>query len=114
VQISGDDVRLSPRMALALAMALHELATNAVKYGALSNETGEIQISWAVSPGDGGPHLHLTWTEWGGPPVAVPTYRGFGARLIERSLAQELQGRVQLAFERTGLVCTLDAPVHRP
>lgn len=114
VQILGDDVRLSPQMALALAMALHELATNAVKYGALSNETGEIEISWAVSPGAGGPHLHLAWTERGGPPVAVPTHRGFGTRLIERSLAQELQGRVQLAFEPMGLVCTLDAPVQRP
>lgn len=113
VLISGDDVRLSPQTALALAMALHELATNAVKYGALANETGEIRIVWAVSPGPGGPHLHLTWTEWGGPPVAVPTHRGFGTRLIERSLAQELQGRVQLSFEPTGLVCTLDAPVHR-
>jgi PAS domain S-box-containing protein len=114
VQVSGPDVRLSPQMALALAMALHELATNAVKYGALSNKLGEIGITWALSLGADGPHLHLTWTERGGPLVVVPTRRGFGTRLIERSLAQELQGRVQLAFEPAGLMCTLDAPIQRP
>jgi two-component sensor histidine kinase len=65
-----------------------------------------------VSPGADGSHLHLAWTESGGPPVSVPAHRGFGTRLIERSLAQELQGRVQLAFEPTGLLCTLDAPVQ--
>ncbi|MBM1169966.1 PAS domain S-box protein [Microvirga arabica] len=112
VQVSGPDVRLSPQMALALAMALHELATNAVKYGALSNETGEIRITWAVSPVANGSHLHLAWTESGGPPVPVPTHRGFGTRLIERSLAQELQGRVQLAFEPTGLVFSLKVPIQ--
>jgi PAS domain S-box-containing protein len=112
VQVSGEDVRLPPQTALALAMALHELATNAVKYGALSNDTGEVQITWVVSPGADGSHLHLAWTESGGPPVSVPAHRGFGTRLIERSLAQELQGRVQLAFEPTGLLCTLDAPVQ--
>ncbi|WP_052002661.1 PAS domain S-box protein [Microvirga sp. BSC39] len=114
VQVSGSDVRLSPQMALALAMALHELATNAVKYGALSNEMGEIRITWAVRPSADAPHFHLVWIESSGPPVVVPTRRGFGTRLIERSLAQELQGRVQLAFEPTGLVCTLDAPVQGP
>jgi PAS domain S-box-containing protein len=114
VQVSGPDVRLSPQMALALAMALHELATNAVKYGALSNKMGEIGITWALSLGADGPHLHLAWTERGGPPVMAPTRRGFGTRLIERSLAQELQGRVQLAFEPAGLMCTLDAPIQRP
>ncbi|MFC1456492.1 PAS domain S-box protein [Microvirga arabica] len=113
-QVSGKDVRLFPQMALALAMALHELATNAVKYGALSNETGEVRITWTVNPGADGPHLHLVWAERGGPPVVAPTRRGFGTRLIERSLAQELQGKVQLAFEPAGLVCTLDAPVQRP
>jgi two-component sensor histidine kinase len=113
VQVSGKDVRLSPQTALALAMALHELATNAVKYGALSNDTGEVRITWAVNPGADGPHLHLAWAESGGPPVSIPTHRGFGTRLIERSLAQELQGKVRLTFEPTGLVCTLEAPVQR-
>jgi len=112
VQVSGKDVRLSPQTALALAMALHELATNAVKYGALSNETGQVRVAWSVIPGADGSHLHLAWTESGGPPVSVPTHRGFGTRLIERILVQEIQGKVRLAFEPTGLLCTLDAAVQ--
>ena len=113
VEVTGKDVRLSPQTALALAMALHELATNAVKYGALSNDTGKVRIAWAVNPEADGSHLHLAWAECGGPPVVTPTHRGFGTRLIERSLAQELQGKVRLAFEPTGLLCTVEAPIQR-
>jgi two-component sensor histidine kinase len=97
-------------MALALAMALHELATNAVKYGALSNKSGTVAIAWSVSNGATPPRLSLSWTEAGGPPVAPPGRRGFGSRLIERSLAQDLDGRVEIAFAATGVVCTVDAP----
>jgi two-component sensor histidine kinase len=102
----GPDVRLPPRMALALAMALQELATNAIKYGALSSETGQVEIRWTA---DAARHLHLTWEERGGPPVTLPKRRGFGTRLIERSLAQDLNGTAVLAFEPTGLICTVDA-----
>jgi two-component sensor histidine kinase len=104
-------VRVTPRMSLALAMALHELATNAVKYGALSNKTGTIEVSWKVRNGAIPPQLTLSWIEVGGPPVVAPRRRGFGSRLIERSLAHDLDGQVEITFAPTGVVCTVDAPV---
>jgi PAS domain S-box-containing protein len=111
LHVSGPEVRLSPRMALALAMALQELATNAVKYGALANATGEIRITWDVEPALPKPRLRLRWEESGGPPVQTPTRRGFGSRLIERSLSQELNGIARIEFRPTGIVCTVDAPL---
>jgi PAS domain S-box-containing protein len=110
LHLEGPKVRLSPRTALSLAMMLQELATNAVKYGALSNASGEIRIIWHIEKGRPA-HLHLRWDESGGPPVQVPSRRGFGTRLIERSLAQELGGDVQIAFAPTGVVCTVNAPL---
>jgi two-component sensor histidine kinase len=98
-------------MALALAMALQELATNAVKYGALSNDTGEIAIEWGLAGTKAPPCLHLRWEESGGPPVQVPKRRGFGTRLIERSLALDLEGDVEIRFAPTGVVCTVNAPL---
>jgi PAS domain S-box-containing protein len=112
LHLSGPDVRLSPRMALALAMALQELATNAVKYGALSNGGGEILISWAVDRARARPRLQLCWEERGGPPVEPPKRRGFGSRLIERTLAQDLDGVVRIEFAATGVVCRVDAPTE--
>lgn len=109
--ISGIDVRVRPSMALALAMALQELATNAVKYGSLSNAEGKVFIAWAVQHPATASRLHLQWEEKGGPPVEPPQRRGFGTRLIERSLAQELDGEVRIDFVRTGVVCTVDAPL---
>jgi two-component sensor histidine kinase len=111
IHIEGPDVRLSPGMALAVAMALQELATNAVKYGALSNADGEVRIAWSA---DGNPErrLRLNWSETNGPPVEVPRRRGFGTRLIERSLAHDLGGQVQVRFEATGLVCTVEASIR--
>jgi two-component sensor histidine kinase len=111
VHITGPHVRVTPRMSLALAMAMHELATNAVKYGALANKTGTIEVSWSVQNGTAPPRLALRWTEAGGPPVVVPQRRGFGSRLIERTLAHDLDGQVEIAFPPTGVVCTVDAPV---
>jgi PAS domain S-box-containing protein len=107
-RIGGPELRLTPRMALALALALHELATNAVKYGALSNETGEISIAWTLDSEGSSPQFHLRWEERGGPPVEPPKRRGFGTRLIERSLAQDLGGDVRIEFAPTGLVCSID------
>lgn len=111
LRITGPHVRVTPRMSLALAMAMHELATNAVKYGALANKTGTIDVSWNVTNGTAPPRLALRWTETGGPPVVPPRRRGFGSRLIERSLANDLDGQVEIAFAPTGVVCTVDAPV---
>jgi two-component sensor histidine kinase len=108
---SGPPVRLSPKTALSLSMALHELSTNAVKYGALSNGAGRVRIDWSVDPGEGGERLRLTWREEGGPPVAPPSRRGFGSRLIERGLAAELGGQVSMRFDPSGVVCAVDAPL---
>jgi PAS domain S-box-containing protein len=110
LHLEGPDVRVSPRMALAIAMALQELATNAVKYGALSNAAGSVHIGWTVT-GPEAPRLRLVWTEEGGPPVQTPRRRGFGTRLIERSLAQDLNGQARIDFPETGVVCTVDAPL---
>ena len=113
LHLNGPDVRLSPRMALALAMALQELVTNAVKYGALSNDAGEIRIQWMLDRTKVPPCLHLRWEESGGPPVQPPKRRGFGTRLIERSLAMDLEGDVEIRFDPSGVVCTVDAPSCR-
>jgi PAS domain S-box-containing protein len=114
IQFAGPQIRLPPSMALAVAMALQELATNAVKYGALSNEAGEVGIRWRVDETDSPAHLHLRWEESGGPPVRPPNRRGFGTRLIERSLAGDLHGEAKIEFASTGLVCTITAPVPDP
>jgi PAS domain S-box-containing protein len=110
LHLEGPKVRLPPRTALSLAMMLQELATNAVKYGALSNASGVIRMVWRVEKSRPA-HLHLRWEESVGPPVQVPSRRGFGTRLIERSLAQDLGGDVQIAFAPTGVVCTVNAPL---
>jgi PAS domain S-box-containing protein len=110
---SGPEVRLLPRTALAVAMALQELATNAVKYGSLSGPQGQVSVDWRIEEEPAPPRLHLRWEESGGPEVAPPSRRGFGSRLIERSLAQELEGQVTMEFRPTGVVCTIDAPLPK-
>jgi two-component sensor histidine kinase len=110
--LSGPELRLNPRLSLAIAMTLHELATNALKYGALSNETGEVRVSWLRREEMGkSARLRLVWTEHGGPPVVAPLTRGFGTMLIERSFAFEVEGAARLIFEPGGLVCEIDAPI---
>lgn len=109
--IDGPEVRLSPRMALTFAMALHELATNAVKYGALSNTEGKIHISWQIARKQDVFRLRLQWKESGGPRVEVPQRRGFGTRLIEHSLARSLDGEVGVNFAPEGVICSIDAPL---
>lgn len=113
IRAEGAPVRLHPRMALSLSMALHELATNAAKYGALSAEAGQVEISWEVREGPDGPSLNLRWKESGGPPVKPPARRGFGSRLLERGLAAELGGDVRLVYEPSGVLCAIDAPLQR-
>jgi two-component sensor histidine kinase len=87
-------------------MALHELGTNAVKYGALSVPEGRLAIDWHADVD----RLHLDWREYGGPPVAMPEHRGFGVRMIERALASDLGGRVKVDFDSAGVHCAIDAP----
>lgn len=108
-ELSGPAVRLSPKTALALSMALHELATNAIKYGALSTAAGRVRIAWDLAPGPGAERLDLTWTESGGPPVEPPAERGFGSRLIERGLAAELSGSATIDFHPDGVLCRIQA-----
>ncbi|WP_337188604.1 HWE histidine kinase domain-containing protein [Phenylobacterium sp.] len=103
--LSGPGLDLEPKTAVALGLAMHELATNAVKHGALSERDGRVQITWTAGEGV----LRLTWRESGGPPVRVPAVRGFGTRLLEQGLAADLGGRVNLDFRADGLVCTVEA-----
>lgn len=111
-EIGGPAMRLGSRVALALAMALHELATNAVKYGALSNETGQVLLSWTFAD-DAPPHrFRLQWEETGGPPVYPPAHAGFGSRMIERALATETGGTALIDYRPGGVVFTAEAPVH--
>ncbi len=103
--VEGEPLRLGPRAALALAMALHELGTNAFKYGALSTDGGRVSIGWTQD----GDRLRLVWRESGGPPVEPPSRRGFGSRLIERGLAADLGGTAALQFDPAGLRCDIEA-----
>ena len=108
--ITGKNIRISPKSALALSVALHELATNAVKYGAFSNEAGSILISWTIEPTLEGNRLILRWQEKDGPPVTAPSRKGFGSRVLERGLAYELQGTVNLDYPAGGVDCTINIP----
>jgi PAS domain S-box-containing protein len=112
VEAAGPQVWLRPGAAVALGMALHELATNAAAHGALSVPGGRVRLDWSVGAAAGGKRLRLRWAERGGPPVpGPPARRGFGSRLIERGLAQELQAETGLLFEDSGLRCEIDAPL---
>jgi two-component sensor histidine kinase/CheY-like chemotaxis protein len=104
-QIRGPHVRLSARMALSLSMVLHELATNAVKYGALASDKGRIDMSWQTN----GQELYLEWLEADGPTVSPPRRKGFGSRLIEHGLAQELGGNATIEYRSTGVWCQITA-----
>jgi len=108
-RIEGERLRLSPKAVLALSLAFHELATNAVKYGALSNDTGSVSISWRIDRTTG--RFHLRWQESGGPAVKPPGRRGFGSRLVEQGLAQDIAGEVRLSFNEAGVECAIDAPL---
>jgi two-component sensor histidine kinase len=108
--VDGPDIRLLPKSALAVAMAVHELATNAAKYGALSNGSGRISVHWTIAELDE-PHLQIIWTEAGGPKVAAPSSKGFGSRLIERGLAGQLGGEAVIDYRETGVVCRIMAPL---
>ncbi|WP_181955337.1 PAS domain-containing sensor histidine kinase [Paracoccus liaowanqingii] len=111
VTSKGPDVVVSPQTAVSLAMAIHELSTNAIKYGALSSDRGTIAVRWDVISTVDRPRLHLEWKENGGPAVTAPTQKGFGLRMIEQGLAAELQGQVTLEFAPGGLHCIIDAPL---
>jgi two-component sensor histidine kinase len=108
IELRGPDVHLPARMALALGLVFHELATNAAKYGALSTD-GRLALDWRVDDG----RLRLDWRERGGPPVAAPHRRGFGSRLIERTLSGELGGEISLDYQPEGFSCRFSVPLER-
>jgi two-component sensor histidine kinase len=113
-ELEGPDVDLRPKAALALGLALHELATNAAKYGALSAPGGKVSVAWDVL--DPSPELgvlRLTWAETGGPPVIKPERKGFGLMLVERGLGFELGGKIALGFDPGGVVCVMDIPLSQ-
>jgi len=107
-RIEGASVEVSPQQALALSMALHELATNAAKYGALSITAGRVDLAWRFEGGI----LTMQWAESGGPSVESPTRRGFGSRLIEQGLARELGGSTTVRYAPQGVFCEISAPLH--
>jgi PAS domain S-box-containing protein len=110
-RVGGPEVHLTPKAATAVALALHELATNAAKYGALSAPDGRVSLTWALAGEGQDRRLHMSWRESGGPPVRPPEKTGFGTRLIEKGLKAELQANVRLDYAPDGLTMTLDAPM---
>jgi PAS domain S-box-containing protein len=110
-KIGGPILRLAPRVALAFALAIHELATNSVKYGSLSSDDGRVIVSWDVVDGSSPDRLWFQWQEVGGPRVSKPTRTGFGSRMIERALAQEIGGTAEIEYRPRGVVFTAEAPL---
>jgi len=107
--VRGPEISLTASATVNLALGIHELATNAAKYGALSHPRGQVEILWCTVDGE----LRLTWREYGGPQVVQPVSRGFGTRLLERALARDLGGTVDVEFDPAGVTCTVVAPLKR-
>ena len=112
ITADGPPLDLSARQSLALALAIHELATNAVKYGALSTKTGHIDVSWQIGAPGSTELFRLSWIERGGPEVKKPERRGFGSTLVERALAQDFRGTVALDFNPLGVRCELTSEMR--
>ncbi len=114
-RLDGPDARLHSKVAVSLAMALHELMTNAAKYGALSVDDGRVAILWTLSDlDDGREQLDLLWEEQNGPPVTPPAHKGFGSRLIERQLPMEFAGKAEMRYMQSGLTCQIQIPLTPP
>jgi two-component sensor histidine kinase len=113
IRMFGPNVPLSPRLAVVLSMIVHEMATNAAKYGALSNATGTVALDWEILNEGVVPKLRLIWTESGGPPVVAPVQHGFGSRLIERSARDQLGGEATVDFLPRGVVYTIICALQR-
>lgn len=111
VIIEGDDLSLNREPAIALELVFHEMVTNAVKYGALSNETGTVAIRWKRVKAQSGERAHIEWVESGGPPIESTGDSGFGSLLIESSIAHDLAGTLQTQFKPTGLHCLIEFPL---
>jgi PAS domain S-box-containing protein len=114
IETTGPEIELSPRQALSVALAVHELATNAAKYGALSVDGGRVDISWSTDKRNAEDKeiFEFVWRESGGPPVQAPTRKGFGSRLITRVLPGDFNGEVRIDYAPEGVVCVLVAPTR--
>ncbi len=108
--VEGDNLQVPPKTALALGVAFHELATNALKYGAFSNDGGTVSVNWRIETSPSGKRLVLHWREKDGPEVTPPSRKGFGSQVIERGLAHELDGEVRVDYPPAGVVCTINVP----
>ena len=108
---TGDEISLTSKQALGLGMVIHELATNALKHGALSVPSGSVSLDWRISVGSQPGQLEILWVEHDGPPVQSPSRVGFGSRLIRQTVANELGGSLEYAFDRDGLRCSIRIPV---
>lgn len=113
VRVSGPTVRFHPKPAETFALAVHELATNALKYGALSQPRGRLDISWRIDQSIDPPRLNFEWRERAGPPVKAPLRKGFGTELLERTLAFEFKGQTAITFNRSGLECSIILPLSK-
>jgi PAS domain S-box-containing protein len=113
IRLSGPPIEVGPKAALSLSLMIHELATNAAKYGAFSVPGGRVAVEWTIEDGSGPDALvRMIWTERGGPPVAVPTRKGFGSRLIERGLSGAVGGETRTDYAPDGVVCRITAPLE--
>jgi two-component sensor histidine kinase len=109
VHIDGPTLLLEPQAAQVIAVVLHELATNAAKYGSLSNCKGRVEVKWSCGAGE---QLSLRWTESGGPPVKTPTHQGFGTRVVGRVVKEQSKGEMRLDWKSTGLECEISLPLN--
>jgi two-component sensor histidine kinase len=107
ISTSGPSLEVSEQIGAGLALAIHELATNAVKYGALSTDKGTVNVSWAIAPRDSGRRVEIEWLEQGGPSVSAPNRSGFGTRVLRSTLSNANEGNVDLTFEPDGLRCRM-------
>jgi two-component system, chemotaxis family, CheB/CheR fusion protein len=107
IRAKGPEISLGTKPALALELALHELGTNAAKYGALSNDEGYVEIAWTLASRPQAREFRLRWRERNGPPVSPPSRTGFGTRLIKTNLAAEFKGEVELEYRSDGVECTI-------
>jgi two-component sensor histidine kinase/PAS domain-containing protein len=111
IRLRGPEIELKPGAVLALGLAIHEMATNATKYGSLSATEGRVSVMWAIT-GGANPLLLVEWVESGGPPVKPPERQGFGTKLIQRGLAQQLGGEIKLDFAPAGVRCVITFPIQ--
>jgi two-component system CheB/CheR fusion protein len=113
LRVSGPAVRFQPKAAETFALAIHELATNAIKYGALCQPKGRVDVSWRIDNAADPVQLILDWREKGGPRVGPPQRKGFGTELLEKTLAFEFKGSTTLNYDPSGLHCTIAIPLNR-